>query len=469
MLPKLLKFIIRTRFSRPFLILIGILVVYETGISATIPAGKENLVLSYYGTAIIALFLAMALATGGVMVLKSDRDYLFTLPLSARDLSLSIFFSQFIAFGISILFMFVYLAQSLASVFLLTDLVALALTFTSLGIIATALSTRLRAVLSVGVALWTLTGIVGFPFSPGSAFNGAVYTGTVTLLALAVATTAVAFRGLSRLELDMMRNLIRSSSSEIKSQVSYSGKSPIGAIYSMNLSTMSLAGRMNMAGTSRYVSRRVKTRWVVIATSVAAAAYFAFVRYRGPPTPFTVGTNSMPEAILVSIGLALLSFFFSQAAINNERIWLSLTSLPPGTYFRHLVTSKLISLFLILTPFMVADAALFALGYGEALSALGVIALVIPGSYVLEIIWAAYVAPIQVKGDDAMMAAQFSLRQMSTALLLIPVFIFAAAATIVPAAALIGGAAMVMISIALTMSNGFWSRVLTKLTENGFV
>ena len=76
----------------------AILVVYEVVISSVVPPQSENLILSYYGTAVIALFLAMALATGGIMVLKSDRDYLFTLPLSTRDLSLSIFFSQFIAF-----------------------------------------------------------------------------------------------------------------------------------------------------------------------------------------------------------------------------------------------------------------------------------------------------------------------------------------------------------------------------------
>jgi hypothetical protein len=468
-LPKLLKFIIRTRFSRPFLILITILVVYEIGISSVVPAQSENTILSYYGTAIIALFLAMALATGGVMVLKSDRDYLFTLPLSERDLSISIFFSQFIAFGITILFMFVYLSPSLASPFLVADLVALALTFTSLGIIATSLTTKVRIALSVAVAVWTLLGIAGFPVSPGAAFNGNVYSGTATLLVLAAVTTTTAFRGLSRVELDMMKNLVRSTSSEVKSQVSYSGKSPIGAIYSMNLSSMSLAGRMNMAGTSRYVSRRVKTRWVVTATSIAAAAYFAFVLYLGPPVPFTAGSDSLPVALVVAIGLAFLAFFFSQSAITNERIWLSLTSLPPSTYFRHLISSRVISFLLILAPFAVADAALFALGYGEALGAFTVVVAVVPGSYVLEILWAAYVAPIQVKGDDMMMPAQFSLRQLSTGLPLVAVFFIVSISTIFPTVAVIGGLVLIALAAILTLSGRFWARVVTNLTENGFV
>ena len=469
MLLSLVKFIVRTRFSRPFLIFIAIMVAYSATVSTFIPPQAEHVILGYYGTAIIAFFLAMALATGGVMVFKSDRDYLFTLPLSARDLSVSIFFSQFLAFGITILFMFVYLAQSLASPLLVVDLVAMALTFTSLGIIAPSLTTGVRLSLAVALALWTLASLAKLPLSPGAAFNGNVYGGTVTLIALAAVTTAAAFRSLSRIELDMMKNLVRSTSAEIKSPNSYAGKSPLGAIYSMNLSSMSLAGRMNMAGTSRYVSRRVKTRWVVATTSAAAAAYFAFVVLRAPPTPLVVGSDSLPAAILVAVLLTFLGFFFSQSAITNERIWLSLTSLPPATYFRHLVASKLISMLLILAPFAAADAALFALGYGEALGALAVVALVIPGAFVLEILWSAYVAPIQIKSEDITMAGQFNLRQFAAILPMIPAFLLATGATLVPLVALVGGAILIITATLLTMSGGFWSRVVVRMTENGFV
>ena len=469
MLLKLLKFVVRTRFSRPLLIFITIMLVYYTAISQLVPSQQANLILGYYGTGIIALFLAMALATGGVMIFKSDRDYLFTLPLSTRDLSIAIFFSQLIAFGITILFMFGYLYQTIASPLLLADLVALALTFTSLGVIAPSMTTRLRIALSVGLALWTLIALTNFPLSPGAAFNGNIYGGTATLVGLAGVTTVLAFRGLSRIELDMMRSLVRTTSSEIKSQNSYAGKSPIGAIYSMNLSNISLAGRMNMAGTSRYVSRRVKTRWVVTTATVAAAAYFAYALLQGPPASAVNGTDTFPAAIAVAVGLALISFFFSQSAITNERVWLSLTSLPPATYFRHLITSRVISLMLILAPFAVANLTLLALGYGAALGALGVILAVIPGSYVLEICWAAYIAPIQVKGDDMMMAAQFSMRQLAAALPLGGVILLVSIASIVPLVAVIGGLIICAISAFLTMSGGFWSRVVTKLTESGFV
>ena len=469
MLLSLLKFVVRTRFSRPFLVFLAVLLVYYIGISQTISPQSEGLLLGYYGTAIVALFLAMSLAVGGVMILKSDRDYLFTLPLSTRDLSLSIFFSQFMAFGITILLMFGYLYQSFNSPLLVVDLIALALTFTSLGVVAPTIATKVRLALSAGLALWTLLAFVGLPFSPGSAFYGNLYDGTGTLVALAAVSTGAAFRGLSRIELDMMKSLVRSTSTEIRSPVSYTGKSPIGAIYSMNLSSVSLAGRMNMAGASRYVSRRVKTRWVIAVASILAVAYCALVIRLGLPQPSTTGTDSLSASVLVPVVLSFFAFFLSQSAITNERVWLSLTSLPPATYFRHLIISRVASLLLILVPFIAVDAALYTLGYGEILGALVVTASVIPGSFVLEILWAAYIAPIQVKGDDLTMPAQFSLKQMSTALPMVVVLVLVSVAVLFPLAAFIGGMALIVTAATLTMSTGFWTRVVTRLTENGFV
>ena len=469
MLRKLLSFVLRTRFSRPFLILVAIMVTYSLIISTTIPPSGVTTILGYYASGIIAMFLAMALATGGVMVMKSDRDYLFTLPLSNRDLSLSIFFAQFIAYGTTVLFMFVYLAEAFTSPLLVVDMIALALAFTSLGVIGPLIRTRVRIILAVGLALWTLLSFTSFPFTPASAFTGNLYGGTVTLLALTAVTVTFAFRGLGRIELDMMKSLVRTTASDIKSPNSYVGKSPLGAIYSMNLTNMSLAGRMNMAGTSRYVSKRVKTRWVALASTAAAIAFLVFALWLGPANMGNEVQNGNAANVILAIGLSFIGFFFSQSAITNERLWLSLTSLPPATYFKHLISSKVISLLVILVPFAVVDGILQAFGDPEAVGALLMILLVIPGAFVLEICWSAYIAPIQVKGDDMTMPAQFNLKQLAVALPMGGVVIVATIGVLFAPLAAVAGVVLCVLSAVLTLSRGFWSRVVTKLTENGFI
>lgn len=468
MLPKLLKFILRTRFSRPFLILMGVIVLYAVIATGLTPPSEVTKVLSYEGTGVVAFFFGVSLATGGVMVMKSDRDYLFTLPLSVRDLAISIFFSQFIAYGASILFVLIYLAPGFSSPLLALDVLALALTVTSLGIIATSMETRVRLLLSALLAVWTLSALANFPYTPASAFNGNLYAGTATLLLLTVATTAAAVRSLSNVELDMMRNLIRTSSADVKSPTSFAGKSPIGAIYSMNITNMALASRMNMAGTSRFVSRRVKTQWILAASSVAAAAYFAYVLREGRIQTLN-GAGTSPGAVVAAIVLSMLGFFFSQSAITNERLWLSLTSLPPAMYFRHLIGSKLVSLMIILAPFAVADAILAASGYTMALAGLVIVLTVIPASFILQICFSAYIAPIQVKGDDMMMPGQFNLNQMATGLLVVPAIFLAALSAAFLIVAVVGGIILYVIAASLVFSAGFWSRVVAKLTENGFV
>ena len=469
MLRKLLSFVLRTRFSRPFLILVAIMVTYSLIISTTIPPSGVTTILGYYASGIIAMFLAMALATGGVMVMKSDRDYLFTLPLSNRDLSLSIFFAQFIAYGTTVLFMFVYLAEAFTSPLLVVDMIALALAFTSLGVIGPLIRTRVRIILAVGLALWTLLSFTSFPFTPASAFTGNLYGGTVTLLALTAVTVTFAFRGLGRIELDMMKSLVRTTASDIKSPNSYVGKSPLGAIYSMNLTNMSLAGRMNMAGTSRYVSKRVKTRWVALASTAAAIAFLVFALWLGPANMGNEVQNGNAANVILAIGLSFIGFFFSQSAITNERLWLSLTSLPPATYFKHLISSKVISLLVILVPFAVVDGILQAFGDPEAVGALLMILLVIPGAFVLEVCWSAYIAPIQVKGDDMTMPAQFNLKQLAVALPMGGVVIVATIGVLFAPLAAVAGVVLCVLSAVLTLSRGFWSRVVTKLTENGFI
>src|SRR6266516_6462281 len=94
----------------------------------------------------------MSLLFGGLFVMKSDRDYLLTLPLKRRDLSLSLFIAQFVGSGITILFLYGFYVAGAGdletTLVLVANLVLLACVVTSLGVISNILQTWRRAALA---------------------------------------------------------------------------------------------------------------------------------------------------------------------------------------------------------------------------------------------------------------------------------------------------------------------------------
>src|SRR5690242_9451237 len=101
MLPKLVKFVLLTRFSKPLLGLIGFFLVYDfvIGVFAIRNSSGASLGLSYYAVGAAIFFIIVNLLLGGLFILKSDKDYLLTLPLKRRDLSAALFTAQFLGSG----------------------------------------------------------------------------------------------------------------------------------------------------------------------------------------------------------------------------------------------------------------------------------------------------------------------------------------------------------------------------------
>src|SRR6266850_1779512 len=112
MLAKLVKFVLVTRFSKPLLGLVTFFLAYDVVIRAVTTGNSPEFSggFSYYAVSASIFFIAVSLLFGGLFVLKSDRDYLLTLPLKRRELSLSLFTAQFVGSGITILFLFGFYA-----------------------------------------------------------------------------------------------------------------------------------------------------------------------------------------------------------------------------------------------------------------------------------------------------------------------------------------------------------------------
>src|SRR3989442_6564732 len=146
MLAKLVKFVLVTRFSKPLLGLVSFFLIYDIVIRAVTTGNSPEFSggFSYYAVGASIFFITVSLLFGGLFVLKSDRDYLLTLPLRRRELSLSLFTAQFVGSGITILFLFgFYLAGagSLQTTIVLGgDLAILAAVVTSLRVVSNIIS-----------------------------------------------------------------------------------------------------------------------------------------------------------------------------------------------------------------------------------------------------------------------------------------------------------------------------------------
>lgn len=407
----------------------------------------------------------MSLLFGGLFIIKSDRDYLLTLPLSKRDLSLSLFVAQFVGYGLTMLFLYGFYvagAGDLPTIVLLAvNLGVLACVVTSLGVISNILETWKRVLVATGLALWCFSSILGFQLTPVSSFHGDAVYGTIALFVLAAAVVPVAFRELANVELGSIRTLMRTTSSEYKKNVSFAGKSPIRAVYSYHLSFLELVGRMNAAGSTSYRAARVKTRTVLLVSIPASIAYLIFTRLipRGGPIVFVL-------PILMGVIVLVL---MAQGTLANERAWLAFTALDPATYIRHLLLSRVLSTLAIIGPFGAADIILGVFGDATGLRSALVLLVTIPAESILATYVVARVGAVYQVKEEGMMPGEFNLRQFGAILpiyaavgLIILSEYSALAATII--APLLTG-----LSALLLATSSIWRGIAYRLTERGFI
>lgn len=467
MLPRLVKFVLLTRFSKPLLGLIAFFLVYDIVIGV-LTGGKSQVAsnaLSYYAVGASIFFITMSLLFGGLFVIKSDRDYLLTLPLTRRDLSFALFIAQFVGYGLTMLFLYGFYvagAEDVATTIVLAvNLGILACVVTSLGVISNILQTWKRALLALALGLWCFSSVLGFSLTPVSSFRGDLVFGTIALFVLAAAVMPVALRELANLELGSIRTLMRATSSEYKKNVSFAGKSPIRAVYSYHLSFLELVGRMNIGGSTSYRAARVKTSTVLIVTIPASLVYLGLTRILAPRGPIVV-------VLPVFMGVITL-VLMSQGAFSNERGWLAFTAMDPATYLRHLLLSRVLSTLAIIAPFGAADIVLNFLGYSAGLQSALVLFVTIPtASIIAAYIIARLGAVYQVK-EEGMMPGEFNLRQF---LAILPIYVVVGLIILSEystPAALLTAILLSGISILLLSNAGTWRGIAYRLTERGFI
>lgn len=471
---KLLKFVILSRFSKQLLGVMLVLMVYALFVS--FETGSSSGIYYYYGPAFLAFFMILPIMSGGIAVLKSDRDFLFTLPLKRTDLAFSLFVVQLLSFGLILIYVLAYSFSSLRSVLILAlvDFISLTLVITSLGPITYSLKTPIRVLLAAVLAAWSLSVFLGFPFSPAAIYSGQAVYAVISSVALACVTVPLAFRSLSRVDLDLMKTFTRFSSGQVKHVRRFSGMSPNSAILAENFFVVEISGRMNsMGGGGSYRSGRFKLYKGVIVTAVLAALYYYAFGFK-----LSLPLHSQEIALFIlSIYSIILVMFFTMGILGNERLWLGFMTRSPIKYLRAILVAKSLSMAVLLSPLAIASFLLAVHGNEQALNFGLLLLVVIPSLLIIVVYISAFLNPFQIK-EDLMMPGQLNLKQMISLLPALPAWVLVAFSFGVLEAGFVTLALIVTIltaviigavAVALLYNKSLGMRLIDKLVEAGFV
>lgn len=470
MFGKVLLFLLRTRFTTPFLIMIFVFIAYDTFIALTTTAISSTVsMLMVFSFFLFLLNILIFFGTFGGS--KSDRDFLFALPLPRKDLVMSMYITRFLSIGIIFVFVIGYIVPGipgslLDKIVVILNIVMGSLLLTALATAATTMSAAGKVVLAVIFTIWGALALpyIGFQYSYLSAINGNLVTGTIVMIVVSIPVNIFALRRVYDVELGTAKNAF-TSSSEMKGKSTSFGKSPARSILKYYFSNINISGRTNMGGNVTVTSRGFKLRNGVLVTVAIAVIYF-FIATR------TTTGSGLPVNMAVFLATGYIGAFapllLTIGVISFERAWLSFVAVPPSFYMRNLLISKQLQVFVLLSPFTTVGIVMYFMGVEGALNSAVVSGLLAPFSASVFLYLSTKVTVVQIK-DTEMMPARFSLKQMFQIMPTILLFVVAYVSSVLLIVAIISSAAMLAISLFLMANRRMWEKASSVLTQRGFV
>jgi hypothetical protein len=247
--------------------------------------------------------------------------------------------------------------------------------------------------------------------------------------------------------------------------MSFSGKSPVRAIYSYHLSFLELVARVNLAGSTSYRATRVRTSTVLIISSALAAVYLSLGL-----SAFAALLSTRPVVLILPILMGVITLvLMSQATFSNERGWLAFTAMDPALYLRHLLLSREISTLAIIGPFGIVNIVLAFLGVSESVNSSIVLLITVPSASILATYLVARIGAVQQVKEEGMMPGQFDLKQI---LVIIPIYIMVgliAVSEISLIGSIIIATVLGILALLMMASKSVWRGIAYRLTERGFV
>ncbi|ESQ22405.1 MAG: hypothetical protein MGAcid_14100 [uncultured Acidilobus sp. MG] len=485
---RLAWFVVRTRLSRGLVALTLVMVAYGLVSAAYLYTGRVTLppadVRAYRVMAIVysAVLLFLSSMQGGMAVLKSDRDYLFTLPVSRSELAFSLYVGQLMLGGLlTVAWLGWYLPfVEVPPGYAAFDLVLFVLLLTSLSASVAELPAKRRALAASGIALWAASGVWN-PVSPSSFFSAHFLAGTLTLAALSVGLTSYTLRRLGRAPLIVGSQASQPSPSEGPA-LSFQGARGPAALLRMKLNSITLSGRVGgfSAGGSRYFSRRVsllKFMGYMAAASLsllaAALALYALgllpTGYQAVRDARSGGATALWLLYMPAVIAEVLFIGFSSSDVINERPWLAFTSLSPGKYLRLSALSWALVTLASLAPFSIAYLVIWLLGVWPAIGLLPQLLITTPTLSVLAYFASASLVMMPQLRYEGFTPGQAGIRGLVLAIIvMVPVIMLSYSLNSFSFSLYSSLVALAIISPLLAL-DGPWASASRKLVEKGYV
>jgi hypothetical protein len=424
----------------------------------------ETKIPSYYAVAYATFFMAFSSFSGGLAVLKSDRDYLFMLPIKKSQLIISLFIAQIIVLGTAIIafvgFYLPFLGLNLWEI--IVSFILFILFITSLSTYVGDLQTTKRAIIAILLAIWGISPYFGFKLTPTAIFFGYPLYGIIILFPTTIISMAFTVRKLASVSLEYQRSISKEGNAEFKDSLRFNKYSRLKALYYLNIMYITISGRSGGMGYGiKYFSNRIKLRTLLIYISILSAIYYIvvwklFLAY------------AQTASIVITIFSISFFYSFTQSSIANERPWLAFTSIDPGEYLSHLSLSKTIATFIVTLPLILANALLYFVGGKAALSQVPSLAIAFPSILIISFYIVSKFNIIPQIKEEGVMPAQMRGRQMFFAIPIYAVIIISVISSFNMLWGLIISLVLFIVSMVCFVNKKMWRDAAFSLVENGY-
>ncbi len=424
----------------------------------------ETKLPGYYAVAYATFFMAFSSFSGGLAVLKSDRDYLFMLPIKKSQLIFSLFIAQIIVLGTAIIaFIGFYLPfLGLNAWESAISYILFILFITSLSTYVGDLTTIRKALVSIILAIWGISPYFGFEYTPTAIFFGYPIYGIEVLFPITLLSMILTIRKLSNVSLEYQRSISKEGNAEFKNNLKFDRYKGLKALYYLSINYITISGRSGGLGYGiRYFSNRIKLTTLLIIMSIISIIYFIIT--------WKIFFDYVQIATLL-VTIFSISFFYSftQSSIANERPWLSFTSIDPGKYLVHFSISKTISTFIITLPLILANIGLYLVGGKDAIAQVPPLAIAFPSLLIISFYIITKFNIIPQMKEEGVMPGQMRGRQMFFAIPIYIIIFIAAISLFNVLSGVIASIILLIIAIIMIINRKIWRNAALSLVENGY-